>query len=60
MATALRVGIQPIASPEAIEKELIPIARPPLNLTHWPNPDGAAVKAARKRCVEEARQAESR
>lgn len=60
MEIALRVGVQPIAKPKAIEKELIALACPPLNLTHWPNPDGPTIKAARKACVEEARRAERR
>lgn len=60
MEVALRVGVQPIARPKTIEKELIALACPPLNLTYWPNPDAPTIKAARKACVEEARQAEHR
>jgi hypothetical protein len=60
MALALQVSVQPIANPEAIEKNLVALACPPLNLTHWPNPEGPTIRAARKACAEEARTAENR
>jgi hypothetical protein len=60
MAINLRVGIQPVANPKAIEKDLIALACPPLNLTHWSNPDAPTIKTARKACVDEARRAERR
>ena len=55
MQRHLRIGIAEHADPEQIEPTLIAIARPPLNLTGWPNPYGKALRAARKRCADEAR-----
>lgn len=51
----LRVGAHAWSQPAAIEKELIALAQPPLNLTGWPNPRAAEIKALRKACVQEAR-----
>lgn len=55
MTTNLLIGAKRIESPQKVEKELIALACSPLNLTHWANPDGSAIKAARKACVEAAR-----
>lgn len=55
MTMNLLVGIHAASDPATIEKELIHLARPPLNLTHWTNPDAPAIKAARKACAERAR-----
>jgi hypothetical protein len=56
MTTHLRVGVHAISDPAEIERELISLACPPLNLTGWANPAAADIKALRKACVEEARQ----
>lgn len=56
----LDVALQPVADPKQLERALVAIARPPLNLTLWANPDAAAIKAARKACVAAARAAENR
>jgi hypothetical protein len=53
----LTVAVQPLPSPGAVERQLIAYARPPLNLTHWANPYAARVKAARRACVNAAREA---
>jgi hypothetical protein len=60
MTANLRVGIQPVRSPKEIERQLIALACPPLNLTHWSNPDTPTIKAARRACVDAAREAEHR
>jgi hypothetical protein len=54
MRDHLRVGIAPIENPETVEGELIALAEPPLNLTRWPNPHRAVIKALRKACADEA------
>jgi hypothetical protein len=51
----LRVAVEPVADPNALEGELIVRAGPPLNLTGWPNLESATIRALRKACVEEAR-----
>jgi hypothetical protein len=56
MTTNLLIGAEPIDEPKLIEKQLIALACPPLNLTHWANPDAPTIKAARKACVEAARE----
>lgn len=56
----LWVGAHKWPEPAAIEKELIGLAQPPLNLTGWRNPYAAAIKALRKACVEEARRGHPR
>jgi hypothetical protein len=55
MREHLQVGVQEWAEPVAIEKDLIELAQPSLNLIGWPNPHAAEIKALRKGCVEEAR-----
>jgi hypothetical protein len=60
MKRNLNVGVKAVAEPKQIEKKLIALACPPLNLTHWSNPDAPTIKAARKACVEMARAAETR
>jgi hypothetical protein len=55
MRAHLLVGVHPVDDPRALERELIGLARPPLNLTGWANSDAAEIKALRKACVEEAR-----
>lgn len=56
----LRLGVHPFGDPDDLEKELIGLACPPLNLKGWANPDATAVKEARKACVELARTADPR
>ena len=56
MHAELRVAAEPHRDPAAIERELIALACPPLNLTGWKNPNAVEIKALRKACVEEARQ----
>lgn len=56
----LEVAVQPVPDPKQLERALVALARPPLNLTLWANPDAAAIKAARKACVAAARAAEKR
>lgn len=60
MRDHLLVGVHALAEPAAIERALIALARPPLNLKGWSNPDATTVKAARKECAELARSAEPR
>ena len=60
MEKQVEVAVHPVADPKAVEKELIGLAHPPLNLTGWPNPEAAEIKAKRKHCVELAQQAEPR
>ncbi len=57
MRQHLRVAVTEHRDPEQIEVELIALARPPLNLTGWPNPYARELKTLRKRCADEARQA---
>lgn len=57
MHTNLEVAVRPVAHPSDVETRLIGHARPPLNLTGWPNPDAPAIKSARRACVEAARSA---
>ena len=53
-------GAQPLSGAsvthniEALEKVVISLLRPPLNLTGWPNPWRSWVKARRKSCRGEA------
>jgi hypothetical protein len=56
MNNHLRIGVAEHPDPKLIEVTLIGIARPPLNLTGWPNPHAHALRAARKRCADEARE----
>lgn len=51
----LDVAVFEEADPKPLERELAVLARPPLNLTHWPNPDAPTIRAARKRCADAAR-----
>lgn len=51
----LRVAVEPVREPAALERELIALACPPLNLTGWSNPEAATIKALRRSCVDEAR-----
>jgi hypothetical protein len=60
MEKQIEVAVHPVADPKAVEKELIALACPPLNLTGWANPEAAEIKAKRKQCVELAEQAEPR
>jgi hypothetical protein len=60
MEGQVEVAIHPVADPKAVEKELIALASPPLNLTGWANPEAAEIKAKRKHCVELAEQAAPR
>jgi hypothetical protein len=55
MGAHLLLGVHPVDDPRALERELIALACPPLNLTGWENPDAAEIKALRKACVDEAR-----
>jgi hypothetical protein len=55
MRRSLLVGVQAVPEPKALEDELITVARPPLNLKGWANPEAAGIKALRKACVNEAR-----
>ena len=56
MKENLEVGICPISSDyESIEKKLLLIVRPILNLTGWGNPYRKEIKALRKICADEAR-----
>lgn len=55
METNLRVAVHAVRNPKAIEPDLIRAACPPLNLTHWANPDAPALKGARAACVAAAR-----
>lgn len=42
---------------DKLEKDLIALLEPPLNLTGWPNPQRPMLKALRAACAEEARRA---
>jgi hypothetical protein len=55
MVANLQVAVQPVSNPKSIEKDLVALACPPLNLTHWANPDAPAIKGARAACVDAAR-----
>lgn len=55
MRQRLLVGVHPHPSPEVVERELIAVAWPLLNLTGWDNPERASIKALRKTCADEAR-----
>jgi hypothetical protein len=57
MRQHLRVAVTPLPSPNQIERELIALAQPPLNLTGWRNPHAKELKALRKQCADQARQA---
>jgi hypothetical protein len=56
MRQHLRVGICAHSEPEELERGLIALAQPPLNLTGWANPHAAELKALRKACADEARE----
>ncbi|MFL0179198.1 GIY-YIG nuclease family protein [Mycobacterium sp. SMC-15] len=56
----LEVAVFEEADPKSLEHELVVLAGPPLNLTHWPNPDAPMIKAARKRCTDRARASRQR
>jgi hypothetical protein len=60
MRENLLVAVEALHGAADVERKLIGLACPPLNLTLWANPDAPAIKAARKRCVEMAKQAEMR
>lgn len=53
----LRVAIESVAQPDTLERELIALACPPLNLKGWPNPEAVTIKALRIACADEARRA---
>jgi hypothetical protein len=55
MRDNLRVSVHAVVEPKAVEDELIALARPPLNLRGWANPEAIHIKALRKACVDEAR-----
>jgi hypothetical protein len=55
MTETLEVSVQPAPDYAALEKALIRFACPVLNLTGWPNPYRAEIKALRKKCADEAR-----
>lgn len=57
MGEHLRVAVVPHPQPESIEREVIQLACPPLNLTGWTNPYAREIKALRKACADEARRA---
>ena len=54
MHEQLLVAVEPIAEPEGLERDLIALACPPLNLIGWRNPEAATIKAMRKACADEA------
>ena len=56
----LRVAVEPMDDLNGVEADLIALAFPPLNLTNWPNPHAATIRALRKACVEEARRSHPR
>ena len=60
MSEHLEVAVRQVDDPGPLEEDLLRHARPPLNLKGWPNPDAAAIKALRKKCVQAARAAEPR
>jgi hypothetical protein len=51
----LRVAVEPVSDPDDLERALIALACPPLNLKGWPNPEAATIKALRKICADQAR-----
>ena len=51
----LRVAVEPVTEPDALERELIALACPPLNLKGWSNPEAVTIRALRKACADEAR-----
>jgi hypothetical protein len=55
MHAYLLVAVEPIAEPEDLERDLIALACPPLNLNGWRNPEAATIKAMRRACADEAR-----
>ena len=55
MTETLEVSVQPEPDYAAREEALIRFACPVLNLTGWPNPYRAEIKALRKKCADEAR-----
>jgi len=42
---------------DRLETELIRMAKPPLNLIKWQNPQGAVIKQLRALCIEQAKSA---
>ncbi|WP_293003351.1 GIY-YIG nuclease family protein [Mycobacterium sp.] len=48
-------SVYPVPDPGRVERALIAIASPPMNLRHWANPDATMMRAARKACVDHAR-----
>lgn len=55
MHEQLRVAVARVDEPDALERELIALACPPLNLRGWPNPEARTIRALRKACADEAR-----
>lgn len=55
MHECLHVAVEAVEEPAQLERELIALACPPLNLTGWPNPEGTTIKTLRKTCADEAR-----
>lgn len=55
MHAHLSVAVAPVDEPHQLEDELIALACPPLNLTGWPNPEAATIRALRRVCADEAR-----
>jgi hypothetical protein len=60
MRDHLDIAVQTVADPKQLERALVALARPPLNLTLWANPDAATIRAARKACMRAARAVETR
>ena len=51
----LRYGLARVSSNvRAVERRLIGELKPPLNLTHWPNPQAAHLRSLRRACRDEA------
>ena len=51
----LGVAVEAVPGPAELERQLIELACPPLNLQRWPNREAATIRALRKACADEAR-----
>ena len=60
MLEHLRVAVEPVPQPDELERQLIELACPPLNLKGWPNPEAPTIRALRRACADEARRDQPR
>ena len=55
MTANLLIAAKPVDEPDSIERQLIALTCPPLNLKQWANPETPTIRAARQTCVEATR-----